>query len=142
MVDSSPPKSPVPPQVWGAATLTLILASYAVVFAVPLCITGSFVGWHILVPGLVHAILGLTLVVGLLGILARRRWARWLVVSVTSLVAFGLPVAMVREAIVANIDRVAVVFGMTISLISAAVTLNLSSPAVGVWLRKRSDSEP
>jgi hypothetical protein len=136
MIDSSPPKPPVPPQVWGAATLTLILASYAVVVSVPLCITGSFVGWHILIPALVHAILGLTLVVGLLGILARRRWARWLLVLVTSLVALGLPIAMVREAIVADIDRVTVIFWLTISLTSAAVALNLSSPAVGVWLRK------
>jgi hypothetical protein len=43
---------------------------------------------------------------------------------------------MVREAIVADIDRVAVMLWLTISLISVAIALNLSRPAVGVWLRK------
>jgi hypothetical protein len=136
MIDSSPPKSYVPPQVWGAASLTLVLACYTVAVAVPGCLAGSFVGWHILIPAFVHAILGLTLVIGLLGILAQRRWARWLLVSVTGLVALGLPIALVREAVIASIDPVAVIIWSTIALISAAVTLSLSSRAVSVWFQK------
>jgi hypothetical protein len=126
----------MPPQVWGAASLTLMLACYAVVFSVPLCIGGAFVGWHILIPGLVHALLGLALVVGLVGILDRRRWARWLLVFVTGSVALGLPIALVREAIVGDIDGPAVVFWLTIALVSAAVTWNLSSSGVRCWFSK------
>jgi hypothetical protein len=136
MIDSSPPSSDIPPQVWGAATLTLILACYAVAFSVPLGLVGSFVGWHILIPALVHALLGLALVVGLLGILSRRRWARWLLVFVTGSVALGLPIGLVREAIVGEIDRAAILFWLTISRVSAAITLNLSSSTVRVWFRR------
>jgi hypothetical protein len=123
----------MPPQVRRAASLTLILALYALGISSPTCLVGSFVGPHILIPALVHAIVGLVLVVGLVGILNRRGWARWLLILVTGSVALGQPIALVREAIAGPIDRVGVLFWLTIALLLGAVTLNLASSAVRVW---------
>ena len=46
----------MPPHVWVAAILTLLLGVSAVLLSVPLCITGPFSGPQVLVPGLICAI--------------------------------------------------------------------------------------
>ena len=76
--------SGMPPQVWMTARLALILAIYADVASIPLCITGSFVGYHILIPGLLHAIVGAALHIGLQGLWGKRRWARWFLASLSA----------------------------------------------------------
>ena len=48
----------MPPLVKAAAALTLLLAAYGLVMALPILLTGLFVGPHVLVAGALHAALG------------------------------------------------------------------------------------
>lgn len=131
------PHPPRPPHVWGAAVLTMILALYAEAMAVPLCISGAFVGPHILIPGVVHAILGPVLLVSCLGLWNRRRWARYLLLILSGVMALGLPVAIARDAISGALGREgkegALVF-LVFALVFGLIAWNLSRPAVRRWL--------
>ncbi len=45
----------MPPHVWGACTLSMILGLFNVVMGTPFCLTGTFSGLHIIIPGVVQA---------------------------------------------------------------------------------------
>ena len=85
-----------------AIIISLLLGLYALVFSVPLCLIGSFVGPQILIPGVLHAVLGAVLLVGCQGILSQQRWARWLMVLVSGLVVFAVPIWIARDSLQAG----------------------------------------
>jgi len=136
MSDSAPPKTYMPPHVWTAATLTLLLAVYADVMSVLFCINGLFGGLHVLILGVVHALLGAVLLVAWRGLLHRRRWSRWLLVLVSGLVAMALPIWTAREGLQAGSIPVAAFFVVIISVLFALVTLNLLSSSASVWFKE------
>ncbi len=96
------PKAYKPPHVRVSIIISLLLGLYASVFSVPLCLVGSFVGPQILIPGVVHAVLGAVLLVGCHGISSRQCWARSLMVLVSGLIVFAVPIWIARDSLQAG----------------------------------------
>jgi hypothetical protein len=128
-----PPQTRKPPHVHVAAALTLILALYAAVMSVPLCCTGAFVGPHILIPGVMHAVLATILFSSWNGLLHQRRWSRWLLVILSGVVAPALSIAVLRGWLFGDIDAGTTTFFLIISVAFALIASNLSSSAVRAW---------
>jgi len=125
-----------PPQIRVAIILLSFLGYYAAVFSVPLCLVGSFVGPHILIPGVVHALVGVALLVGCRGILSRQRWARWLMVLVSGFIVVSVPIWIVRDSLQAASIPDGALFFLMFPVLFALLALNLISPTAGVWFKK------
>lgn len=125
-----------PPQVRVAILISLLLGAYAAIFSVPLCLTGSFVGLHILVPGIVHAVLGAVLLVACRGVLSQQSWARWLLVLVSGLFVFGVPILIARESLLAGGVPDGALFFLVFPILFALIAFNLMSPAASVWFKR------
>jgi hypothetical protein len=131
--DLFPPATRKPPHVHVAAALTLVLAMYAAVMSVPLCCTGAFVGPHILIPGVMHAVLAVILFSSWNGLQHQRRWSRWLLVVLPAFVALALSIAVLRGRMAGEIDAGSTVFFLIIALAFALIASNLASSAVQGW---------
>jgi hypothetical protein len=104
--------------------------------SVPICLVGSFVGPHILIPGIVHAILGGILLVACIGLWYRQCWARWLLILLSLVVALAIPIALVRElALTASIPESGAFFFLAIAALFALVALNLLTSAARAWFK-------
>jgi len=125
-----------PPQVWVAMIVSLLLGLYAELASVPLCLAGLFVGPHIFVPGLFHAVLGVVLLAGWMGLLRRRPWARWLLLLASAFMVLAIPSWAVWESLqVWRISEDAVFF-LPFSALFALITFNLASKRAGAWFKK------
>ena len=137
MLYSFEPADEMPIPVATAAGLTTALAVYAAVMAVPICLAGAFVGFHFLVPGLVHVLVAAVFFRSRNGFAARKPWARWLVATLSALVALALTIALILGALNDTHFEVgsAIFFGI-IALCFASITLLLSGPWAGAWFAK------
>jgi hypothetical protein len=126
-----PPFTDMPPGVKVAATLTFLLAAYGGAISLPICATGLFVGPHILITGVVHAILGILLLVAWRGLLHQRRWAMWTLLVVSGFVASSLPILLARDWLGGRINlehlRYWLVFPILFGLIVASLAIESSS---------------
>ena len=125
-----------PPHVRVAIIISLLLGLYASVFSVPLCLIGSFVGPQILIPGVLHAVLGAVLLVGCQGILSQQRWARWLMVLVSGLIVFAVPIWIARDSLQAGSVPAGALFFLGFPFLFALLAFNLISPSASVWFKK------
>ena len=125
-----------PPHVGAAIIISFLLGLYATVFAVPLCLVGSFVGPQILIPGVVHAVLGAVLLVGCQGILRQRRWARWLTVLVSGLIVFAVPIWIARDSLRVGSVPDGALFFLIFPGLFAVLAFNLISPSASVWFKE------
>jgi hypothetical protein len=130
------PKAYKPPHVRVAIIISLLLGLYATVFAVPLCLVGSFVGPQILIPGVVHAVLGAVLLVGCQGILRQQHWARWLTVLVSGLIVFAVPIWIARDSLRAGSVPDGALFFLIFPGLFAVLAFNLISPSASVWFKE------
>jgi hypothetical protein len=128
----------MPPHVLTAAALTLFLALYADAMSLPLCIGGAFTNMDILILGIGHAVLGTALLVARRGLLHRRLWARWFLLSVSALIASALPAWTVRECLKAGRLDGGALFVLVIAALFGLIALNLSSSVVSVWFKGKS----
>jgi hypothetical protein len=122
-----------PPHVWAAGLLTLLLAVGSDFVSVPLCITGSFVSLHILALGLLIALLGVVLSVAFIGLLYRRRWARWALILIPGAVAIAMPISIARECMVSMRVPDGLLPLLLFPILFAGIPLNLLSRAAGRW---------
>ncbi len=134
MLYSFEPADEMPTPMATAAGLTTALAVYAAVMAVPLCATGAFVGFHFLVPGLVHVLVAVVFFGSRKGLAARRNWARWLVAVLSALVALALTIALIYSALNdAQFEVGIAIFWGIIVLCFASIGVLLSGPWAGAW---------
>ncbi len=133
MGNSAAPISSMPRCIRIASVLTLILAAYAAAISVPGIIAGLFVGPHLLIAAVVHALFAPVLIVSLTGLLRRKRWARWLLLVLSAIMALGLPIAIVRDWKAGNIDVGTAIPWLLISLAFGLIALNLSDFNAIAW---------
>ena len=124
-----------PPHVRVAINISFLLGLYAAVFSVPLCLVGSFSGPHILIPGVVHAVLGAVLLVSCRGIRSRQRWARWLIVVVSGLIVLAVPIWIARESLQSGRVPDGALFFLIFPVLFVLLAFNLLSPSAGVWFK-------
>jgi hypothetical protein len=143
MVAPRTPARAIPPQVWVAALLTLLLAQGACVLSLPLCLSGLFVGLHILLPGIALALLGPVLILAALGLLRRLRWVRWFLMMLSGCIAIALPMWIALECWKSRTTPAGPEYEhLAAAALFAVIALNLASQAMGVWLADRgSDCE-
>jgi hypothetical protein len=125
-------KAHKPRHVWVAIMISLLLGLYAVVFSVPLCSVGSFVGPQSLIPGLMRAVLGAVLLVGCQRILSQQRWARSLMVVVSGLIVFAVPTWIAQDSLQAGSVSDGALFFLILPGLFAIIAFNLISPSASV----------
>jgi hypothetical protein len=130
----------LPRSVRAASALTLLLALYAAATAGPGCMVGLFVGPHILIPAVVSAVLAPVLFLSWYGLHLRRHWAKWLLIVVSSVAALAIPIALVRDLMVGNVEGLTaipwLIPWLIIWLCFALIAFNLSSQSARVWYTK------
>ena len=126
----------MPPSVRAASALTMFLAIYAAATAGPGCIVGLFIGPHILIPALVLAAVVPVLFLSQRGLVHRRRWARWLLIVLSTVAALAITIAIVRALTAKELDFPTAIPWLLFSLCSAWITLNLSGSAANAWCTK------
>src|SRR4051794_5124194 len=114
MSDPDARKPDMPGRVRLAATLILLLGLYAAFVSIPICLVGSFVGPHILIPGIVHAVLASVLFYSWNGPLHQRRWARRLLIVLSAVGALALLVAIGQSSIAQTSDVGAAIFFLAV----------------------------
>ena len=133
---STTPKYHMPPHVWAAAVLTLLLAFYADVISIFYCINGLFGNLHVFIFGIVHFLIGAVLHIAWRGLLHRRLWSRWLLVFVSGVVAITLLIWTALECLQAGSIPEGTVIILAISVLFTLITLNLLSSSANVWFKQ------
>jgi hypothetical protein len=128
----------LPEQVRWASVLSFMMAAGFAVFSLPACLAGSFVGPHILVPGIVAILTALLLCAAANGVLSRRSWARWLLFLLSMCGAFAFSTVALIGLLHADIHPIAAFCFLALSVTFCFNVWALCGTSARAWFTDRS----